>query len=284
MVRAKKRRNQKRVKSTKRYSPRVTYRLKEIPIKQIKVWREAQARKLDREGVSELAKSIKSEGLLNPPLVQKQEKDSYLLMSGQRRLAAMKRIGAKKIPVHLLTKKSQYDLEDAKAASVIENIHRSDMNYNETAQACKFLAQQVGKSKAAKTMAMSLPTLNKYLGYAGVPERLKALVPKVITRDEATKLYQILPNVSKAETIASKISNLDSPLRKRYLTALAHSPKSSHKKLLQRAKSLRIRQNVLVKLPKTHAKRLFRASEKMDLTSDELAEKIITDYLKRKRR
>jgi len=76
------------------------------------VWKEAQSRKLDREGISELAKSIKNEGLLNPPLVQKQDKNTYLLMSGQRRLAAMKRLGAKKIPVHLLTKKTEYDLKN----------------------------------------------------------------------------------------------------------------------------------------------------------------------------
>jgi len=112
---------------TKRYQPAITYRLREIPIKQIKVWKDAQARKLEREGVSELAKSIKAEGLQNPPMVQK-EGSSYLLMSGQRRLAALKRLRAKKIPVLVLTKKTEYDLEDAKAASVVENIHRKNMN------------------------------------------------------------------------------------------------------------------------------------------------------------
>ncbi|NRA05675.1 MAG: ParB N-terminal domain-containing protein, partial [Nitrosopumilus sp.] len=77
----------------------MTYRLREIPVKQITIWKDAQARKLDREGIAELAKSIKNEGLQNPPMVQKDGKNSYLLMSGQRRLAALKRLGAKKIPV-----------------------------------------------------------------------------------------------------------------------------------------------------------------------------------------
>ena len=86
----------------KRYNPPISYRLKEIPVKQIKVWKDAQARKLDRAGIAELARSIKNEGLQNPPMVQKESKDSYLLMSGQRRLAALKRLRAKKIPVLLL--------------------------------------------------------------------------------------------------------------------------------------------------------------------------------------
>ena len=268
----------------RRYKPVISYRLKEIPVKQIKVWREAQARKLDREGISELAKSIKNEGLLNPPLVQKQDRNTYLLMSGQRRLAAMKRLGAKKIPVHLLTKQTAYDLENAKAASVVENIHRNDMNHKEIADACKFLHEQVGKTAAARSMGMSVQTLNKYLGFAGVPDRLKEFVPSYISRDEMTKLYQIIPSISKAERLIEKLSKIDSPIRKKYLTALAQSPKSSHPKLLKRAKSMLIKQNVSFKLSKTNARKLARESVKNEITSDELAEKIISDYLKRKRR
>jgi len=267
-----------------RYKPTISYRLKEIPIKQIKVWKDAQARKLDREGISELAKSIKTEGLLNPPLVQKQDKDTYLLMSGQRRLAAMKRLGAKKIPVHLLSRKTEYDLENAKAASVVENIHRNDMNHKDIANACKFLTEQVGKSSAAKSMGMSLSTLNKYLGFAGVPERLKLLVPSQISRDEMTRLYFIVPNVVKAVNVAQRISKLDSVLRKKYLIALSQSPKSSHLKLLKRAKALRIKQNISFKLSKTNAKKLARESNKKGISPDELASKIISDYLKRKKR
>ena len=268
----------------RRYKPIISYRLKEIPIKQIKIWKEAQSRKLDREGISELAKSIKNEGLLNPPLVQKQDKNTYLLMSGQRRLAAMKRLGAKKIPVHLLTKKTEYDLENAKASSVVENIHRNDMNPKEIADACKFLAEQVGKSAAAKSMGMALSTLNKYLGFAGVPDRLKSLVPALISRDEITRLYLIVPNTSKAEKIVQRISKLDSALRKKYLTVLAQSPKSSHLKLLKRAKSLRLKQNISFKLSKTTARKLAAESNRNNTTPDEMAGKIISDYLKRKKR
>jgi ParB family chromosome partitioning protein len=267
----------------RKYTPTITYRLKEIPIKEIKVWKEAQARNLDREGITELAKSIKNEGLLNPPLVQKQDRKTYLLMSGQRRLAALKRLGAKKIPVHIISKKTAYDLENAKAASVVENIHRKDMNHKDIADACKYLTEQVGKSVAANSMGMSLPTLNKYLGFAGVPDKLKALVPSLVSRDEIVKLYLIVPNVKKAEKIVQRISRLDSKLKKKYLTALSHSPNASHQKLLKRAKSFRIKQNISMKLAKTHAKKLARVSDKYDMSPDEMAEKIVADYLKRKR-
>jgi len=57
----------------KRYNSPITYRLREIPVKQIKIWKDAQARKLDREGIAELARSIKNDGLQNPPMVQRNE-------------------------------------------------------------------------------------------------------------------------------------------------------------------------------------------------------------------
>ena len=42
----------------------------------------------------------------------------------------------------------------------------------------------------------------KYHGFAGVPEALKSMVPKIITRDEATKIYQYVPNLKNAIQVA----------------------------------------------------------------------------------
>jgi len=264
------------------YASKVSYRLKEIPIKQIKVWKEAQARKLDREGISELAKSIKNKGLQNPPMVQKEGKNSYLLMSGQRRLAALKRLHAKKIPVLVLTKKTEYEIPDAKAASVIENIHRKNMNVKDMAAACAFLAEQIGKSKAAQSLGLSMSTFKKYHGFAGVPDKLKEIVPKIISRDDATKLYQIVSDVSKAIKIAHRISALDSPTKKRYLKVLARSPGSAHKKIMKKTRSLAIQQNVSLKLSKRQARGLGTQSRHKDTEPSVLAGKIVSDWLRRK--
>ena len=266
----------------RRYNPRIIYRLREIPIKQIKVWKDAQARRLDREGVTELAKSIKNEGLQNPPLIQKEGKNLYLLMSGQRRLAAMKRLGAKKIPALVLTKKTEYEIKDAKAASVIENIHRKNMNDRDMASACIFLAEQMGKSKAAQSLGISMRMFRKYHGFAGVPEKLKELVPKTISRDDATKLYQIMPNLSNALKVAEKISKLDSPTRKKYLEILSKNPRTSHKKILQNAKSLVIPQKFSFKLSKGKARGLAIQSRRQDIAPKELANKIVFDWLTKK--
>ena len=264
-----------------RYTSRVSYRLKEIPIKKIQVWKEAQARKLDREGISELAKSIKTEGLQNPPMVKK-ERNLYLLMSGQRRLAALKRLGAKRIPVLVLTRKTEYDTPDAKAASVVENIHRKNMNVKDMADACAFLAQQMGKSKAAQSLGLSMSTFQKYHGFAGVPNKLKELVPKTISRDDATKLHQIIPDVSKAVKIAQQISELETQTKKRYLKVLAHSPKLTHKKIMKKARSLALQRNISLRLSKRKTRGLLVQSQRQDVHPNQLANKIVSNWLDRR--
>ena len=257
-------------------------RLREIPIKQIKVWKDAQARKLDRDGIADLARSIKNEGLQNPPMVQKESKNSYLLMSGQRRLAALKRLRAKKIPVLLLTNATKYDLENAKAASVIENLHRNKMDVKDMTSACVFLAESVGQNKAAQSLGISRQTLRKYLGFAAVPETLRKYVPKQLSRDDATKLHQIIPNAPKAVIIAEKIIPLEQRLRKKYLQVLAKNPKSPHLKILKKAKQGLLQQRVMLELNKTNAKKLEKLSAKRGLEIADMADRIVSSYLKNK--
>lgn len=266
----------------KRYHSPITYRLREIPIKQIKIWKDAQARKLDREGIAELARSIKNEGLQNPPMVQKESKNSYLLLSGQRRLAALKRLRAKKIPVLLLTQSTKYDLEDAKAASVVENLHRNKMNTKDMTAACVFLTESIGKSKAAQSLGISQQTLKKYLGFAAVPDRLKEYVPKDLSRDDAVRLYQTIPNISKVIRIAEKIIPLDQKLRKQYLRILARSSKSSHTKLLKKAKASLLQQKVTIELNKGNARKLYNLAARKDIEITEMANKIMSSYLKKR--
>ena len=215
-------------------------------------------------------------------MVQKESKNSYLLLSGQRRLAALKRLGAKKIPVLLLTQNTKYDLEDAKAASVVENLHRNKMNVKDMTAACVFLSESVGKSKAAKSLGISSVTLKKYLGFAAVPDKLKQFVPKELSRDDCTKLYQSIQNVSKAVRIAEKITLLDQKLRKEYLRALSRSPKSSHLKILKKAKSGLLQRKITIQLTKGNARKLKSLAARKEIEVTEIADKIMSDYLKRK--
>ena len=215
-------------------------------------------------------------------MVQRDGKNSYLLMSGQRRLAALKRLGAKKIPVLLLNNSTKYGLEDAKAASVVENLHRNKMNTRDMTAACVFLAESIGKNKAAKSLGISPITLRKYLGFAAVPEKLREFVPKELSRDDCTRLYQIIPNVPKTIRIVEKIILLDQKLRKEYLKSLSRSPKSSHLKLLKKAKSRMLQQKVTIQLTKGNARKLKSLATRNEIEVTEMVDKILSSYLKRR--
>jgi ParB family chromosome partitioning protein len=173
-------------------------------------------------------------------------------------------------------------LEDAKAASVVENLHRNKMNTHDMSAACVFLAESVGKGKAAKSMGISTQTLRKYLGFAAVPEKLKQYVPKELSRDDATRLYQIISNVPKAVKIAEKVIPLDQKLRKEYLKALSKSPRSSHNKLLKISKSHMLQQRIKFEVTKGIAQKLKKHANQNDVNPDQMANKILSDWLKKR--
>jgi len=118
------------------------------------------------QALMELAESIKTEGVLQPLLVRKDDSspDNFQLIAGERRFRAAKLAGLKKVPV--LVKKA--DDREALVQSLIENLQRQDLNPMEEAHAFsdmvhKFklsqeeLAQKTGKDRS--TIANSLRLL-----------------------------------------------------------------------------------------------------------------------------
>jgi len=84
-------------------------------------------------------------------------------MSDRKRLITLKRLGAKKIPVLLLTNSTRHNIHNAKTISVVENIHRNKMNIKYMTAACVFLVSSIGKSKAAKNDVEVIEMVNKIM-------------------------------------------------------------------------------------------------------------------------
>ncbi len=261
----------------------ITYSLREVPVDSITVWEEAQSRKLDGADIDSLARSIRTEGLQNPPMVQKDGANSYLLMAGQRRLAALKRLGSRTIPVLVLSRNSSCGIEDAKAVSIIENLHRRDMSASEMAASCVFLAEKLGATAAAKALGINRATFREYLGYGAVPDRIREMVPKVISKRDAIRICRVVTAPSDALDLIERISGYDHAQKGRYIDALEQlGGGAEHSEIQRLANSFRARQHVSLKLSKGQAKGLSRLSREKNLEPDELAQKIVSDYLSRK--
>jgi ParB family chromosome partitioning protein len=144
------------------------------------------------------------------------------------------------------------------------------------------LSESIGASKAAKSLGISQQTMRKYLGFAAVPEKLRQFVPKELSRDDCIKLYRSVPNVPAALRVAQRIIPMEQKLRKQYLKSLSYSPKSSHLKLLKKAKSGLLQQRITIGMNKTNARKLRALSMKQNIDVTEMADEIISSYLKRK--
>ncbi len=117
----------------------------------------------DEKEISELADSIRINGIIQPLLVRRVG-NGYQLIAGERRLRAAKRVGLKQVPIVIRRSTDKEALELA----LIENIQRSDLNCVDEAKAYFQLMQEfsltqeevserVGKERA--TVANSLRLL-----------------------------------------------------------------------------------------------------------------------------
>lgn len=258
------------------------YVLKTVPLESIVVWSDVQARDLNTDEIDSLAKSIKSEGLQHPLTVQR-DGSTYKLLAGQRRLEALRRLGYENAPVLVLNSERFSSVSDAKAVSVIENLHRKNMSAKEIAASCKFLVEKIGKNNAAKIIGINRDTLREYLGFDGVPDAVKELVPKLISRRDAIRVCKVISQPEKAIVMIKKISKYDATKRTRYIEALEKLGNSAElSDIAKLANSFRLRQNLSVKISKDQAKGLAKLSRESDMEPAELAKKIVSDYLARR--
>lgn len=126
----------------------------------------------DAEELQDLAQSIRSVGLLHPPLVRRiHGTDRFELISGERRYRAAKLAGLEKIPV--IVRESSECL--SAQAALVENIQRVDLNPLEIAKAMKSLMQEFGLSQdaLADRVGKKRSTVANYLRLLGLSKKIQ---------------------------------------------------------------------------------------------------------------
>lgn len=139
---------------------------RELAVKEIVPNPHQPRRDIDPRMVEELARSIRSEGLLQPVVVRRKGK-RFELIAGERRLRAFKHLERKKIPARII------EAGDASSASLalIENLQRENLNPIDEALGYASLirdfdltqeatAERVGKGRATVANAMRLLVLD----------------------------------------------------------------------------------------------------------------------------
>lgn len=111
--------------------------------------------------IEDLARSIEKQGLLSPITVYQNENGKYALIAGQRRLLACKYLGWSVISAIV---RDSMSTADATAISLVENVHRADMNPRDKAIAFKTLLDNLGDlPSVSRETGVSVPTIRKYI-------------------------------------------------------------------------------------------------------------------------
>lgn len=153
--------------------------VKELPIDQVVVsefnTRKDLAAGTEDSSIEDLATSIQEKGLLNPIMVRVGAGGKYELVAGQRRLLACKKIGMTTISALV---RSQMDDADATAISLIENVHRAEMNPMDKARAFAGLRDRYSGDvqRVSKETGIGGPTVKKYLTLLSLPEAIQTRV------------------------------------------------------------------------------------------------------------
>jgi ParB family chromosome partitioning protein len=141
-----------------------------LPVTQMQAGKYQPRTRMDEGALTELAASIKAQGLMQPILVRPVGQDQggvrYEIIAGERRFRASQMAGLSDVPVLV----KDVDDQTAAAMALIENIQREDLNPLEEAQGIHRLitdfaftheqaAQAVGRSRSAVSNLLRLLNL-----------------------------------------------------------------------------------------------------------------------------
>ncbi len=124
--------------------------------------------------LAEMAESIKTYGVLQPLLLSPKLDGRYMIIAGERRFRASVKAGLKTVPAII----KDFDDEQIQEISLIENLHREDLNDIEAAMGMRELMKNHGLSQEdiASKLGKSRPYVTNILRLLKLPEEIIEMV------------------------------------------------------------------------------------------------------------
>lgn len=141
--------------------------LAEIEVSKIRVNPLQPRKKFNDEEIEELKKSIAKDGLLQPIVVTKSGNE-YILIAGERRLRAIKKLGWKRVSAVVVESAGEVEFL---RKSLVENIQRANLNPIEEATAYKKLIDEYGYSleQVANEVGKDFSTISNTIRLLNLP-------------------------------------------------------------------------------------------------------------------
>jgi len=195
---------------------------------------------INKKQLQELADSISENGIIQPVVVRKAEKDKYELIAGQRRITAALIAGFTKVPAIVRTAKDQEML----SLALVENIQRENLNAVDEAMAYQRFVDEFKYTheKISGIVGKSRVTITNALRILKLPNSIIEMIKEdILSAGHARAILQVDPalqidfakyivkheiSVHNAEELSKRFENLKKekkPARRDiHLVALEH--------------------------------------------------------------
>ena len=148
--------------------------LRTVPVQHLQPGKYQPRMAMDPSKLSELAESIKAQGVIQPIVVRELSPGKFEIVAGERRWRASQEAGLAEVPVVV----RELDDRTVIAMALIENIQREDLNPLEEAQSLQRLINEFSltHAEAAEAVGRSRAAVSNLLRLLELPPAIRALL------------------------------------------------------------------------------------------------------------
>ena len=218
-----------------------------LPVSRIDSNPNQPRRYFDTENLTELAESIRANGLLQPITVRQSMRDGcYELIAGERRTIAFRMLGYDMIPAIV----EEYNDQQSAVLSLIENLQRKDLNYFEEASGISRLMCELSltQQQVSEKIGKAQPTVaNKLRLLKYSPAVQNAFLDHGLTERHARSMLKLQSEEEQMRVIALVAENkLNVDQTEQYVDRLVHKkPADQEKTRIYVVKDMRIFLNTI---------------------------------------
>ena len=188
-----------------------------IPLSSITPNPNQPRKSFDEDALNELAESIRSQGVIQPIIIEEYAPSKYSIIAGERRFRAAQIAGLKSIPSII---KSFGEIQRMEV-SLIENVQRENLNPIEEAFAYQYLIQKSGytQEEVANKVGKSRSVVTNSIRLLNLPDIVKDdLISGMMTSGHARAILSL---VNPADQILLRNKIIEGDLSVREAEALA---------------------------------------------------------------
>ena len=169
--------------------------LRTLPVQQLQPGKYQPRMQMDASKLTELAESIKAQGVIQPIVVRELSPGRFEIVAGERRWRASQEAGLAEVPVVV----RELDDRTVIAMALIENIQREDLNPLEEAQSLQRLINEFSltHAEAAEAVGRSRAAVSNLLRLLELPADIRTLVEtRALEMGHARALLTLSPDLA----------------------------------------------------------------------------------------